>query len=51
MKALGEMPRYLLAHPEEARWMGKNARQRVEEELNLDIYIENIAQLLNTYLT
>jgi len=41
---------YLLAHPEEANRMGRNARQRVEEELNLDIYIENIAQLLNSYL-
>ena len=46
-----EAIQYLLAHPEEARRMGKNARQRVEEELNLDIYIENIAQLLNTYIS
>jgi glycosyltransferase involved in cell wall biosynthesis len=40
---------YLLAHPEEARRMGRNARQRAEEELNMDIYIENIAQLLISY--
>jgi glycosyltransferase involved in cell wall biosynthesis len=40
----------LLAHPEEARRLGQNARQRVEEELNLDVYVERIAQLLRTYL-
>jgi glycosyltransferase involved in cell wall biosynthesis len=40
----------LLAHPEEARRLGQNARQRIEEELNLDVYVERIAQLLQTYL-
>lgn len=37
---------YLLAHPEEARRMGENARRRVEEELNMSNYIKQIAQLL-----
>jgi glycosyltransferase involved in cell wall biosynthesis len=49
-QAWRETIQYLLAHPEEARRMGKNARQRAEEELNMDIYINNIAQLLNSYL-
>jgi len=41
---------YLLTHPEEACRMGKNARQRVEEELNLDLYVERIAKLLRNYI-
>ncbi len=45
-----EAIQYLLAHPEEASRMGCNARQRVEEELNLDIYIENLARILGAYL-
>jgi glycosyltransferase involved in cell wall biosynthesis len=40
----------LLAHPEEARRLGQNARQRIEEELNLDVYVKHIAELLWTYL-
>lgn len=37
---------YLLAHPEKARQMGENSRQRVEQELNLDVYVARIANLL-----
>jgi glycosyltransferase involved in cell wall biosynthesis len=40
----------LLTHPQEARRLGQNARQRIEEELNLDVYVERIAQLLKTHL-
>jgi glycosyltransferase involved in cell wall biosynthesis len=40
----------LLAHPEEARRLGQNARQRIEEQLNLDVYVERIAQLLRAHL-
>jgi glycosyltransferase involved in cell wall biosynthesis len=40
----------LLAHPEEALRLGQNARQRIEEELNLDVYVERNAQLLRAYL-
>ena len=50
VQAWREAIKYLLAHPEEARRMGENARQRAEEELNLDIYINQIADLLNSYL-
>lgn len=42
---------HLLAHPEEAQRLGHNARQRIEEELNLDIYVERIASLLQDCLT
>jgi glycosyltransferase involved in cell wall biosynthesis len=42
---------HLLAHPEEAQRLGHNARQRIEKELNLDIYVERIASLLQDCLT
>jgi glycosyltransferase involved in cell wall biosynthesis len=41
---------YLLAHPEEARRMGHNARQRIEKEQNLDLYVQETAHLLHSYL-
>jgi glycosyltransferase involved in cell wall biosynthesis len=50
IQAWREAIQYLIAHPEEARRMGQNGRQRAEEELNLDIYINKIAELLNSYL-
>ena len=40
----------LLAHPEKARRMGQNARQRIDEELNLDVYVERTAALLRAQL-
>jgi glycosyltransferase involved in cell wall biosynthesis len=49
-KAMRAAVEDLLAHPEKARRLGENARQRINQELNLDNYIENIAQLLGTYL-
>lgn len=48
--ALREAIRYLLAHPEEARRMGRNARQRIEEQQNLDLYVEEMAGFLQTCL-
>jgi glycosyltransferase involved in cell wall biosynthesis len=48
--AMREAIQHLLAHPEEACRLGQNARQRIEEELNLDVYVERIAQLLRAYL-
>jgi glycosyltransferase involved in cell wall biosynthesis len=39
----------LLAHPEKARRLGQNGRQRIDEELNLDIYVERIAGLLRVH--
>jgi glycosyltransferase involved in cell wall biosynthesis len=40
---------YLLAHPEEARRLGQNARQLVDDELNLDVYVELVAHLLESH--
>jgi glycosyltransferase involved in cell wall biosynthesis len=37
---------YLLENPEEARRMGQRGRQRVEEELNLDNYVNRVASWL-----
>jgi glycosyltransferase involved in cell wall biosynthesis len=37
---------FLLANPKEARRLGQNARQRVLEELNLEQYVSQIADLL-----
>lgn len=48
--ALREAIQFLLANPAEARRMGKNARQRVEEKLNLDIHVARVAELLQSYL-
>lgn len=44
--AMRQAIEYLLAHPEEAERLGQNARQRVEEELNLEAYVCKIADLL-----
>lgn len=48
--AMREAIQDLLAHPEEARRLGQNARQRVDEGLNLDVYVERIARLLRSHL-
>jgi glycosyltransferase involved in cell wall biosynthesis len=48
--AMREAIQGLLAHPEEARRLGQNARQRVDEELNLDVYVKRIAELLYVHL-
>jgi glycosyltransferase involved in cell wall biosynthesis len=40
----------LLANPREAQRLGDNARQRVEEELNLDRYVERLASVLNNHV-
>lgn len=40
----------LLANPQEARRLGGNARQRVDEELNLDTYVKRLAGVLSKYL-
>ena len=45
-----EAVRELLAHPEEARRLGQNARQRIDEELNLDVYVGRIAEVLRAQL-
>jgi glycosyltransferase involved in cell wall biosynthesis len=40
---------FLLAHPEQARRLGRNARQRIEQELNLDLYVDRIAETLSAF--
>ena len=41
--------KYLLSHPEKACRLGKNARQRIEDEFNLETYVSRIANLLQSY--
>lgn len=36
----------LLANPKEAKRLGENARQRIMDELNLETYVKNIADVL-----
>jgi glycosyltransferase involved in cell wall biosynthesis len=48
--AMREAIQDLLTHPQEAHRLGSNARQRIEDELNLDVYVKHIAQLLRSYL-
>jgi glycosyltransferase involved in cell wall biosynthesis len=48
--ALREAIQYLLAHPGEACRMGRNARQRIEEQQNLDVYIQEMACFLHSWL-
>lgn len=44
-----EAIQYLLGNPKQARRMGENARRRVEQELNLDVYVGRIARLISSY--
>lgn len=46
MWEMREAIEYLLATPQEAKRMGENARQRIEEELNLETYVKNIVEVL-----
>jgi glycosyltransferase involved in cell wall biosynthesis len=48
--AMREAICYLLTHPEEARRMGHNARRRIEEEQNMDLYVQETAHLLHSWL-
>jgi len=41
---------YLLSNPTEMKRLGQNARQRIDEELNLETYVGNLANVLNTKL-
>ena len=45
-QAMREAMLYLLAHPEEARRMGKNARERIEAHFTLENYVEKMAQFI-----
>jgi len=44
--ALREAIQFLLANPAEANRLGQNARQRIVEKLNLESYVNSIANLL-----
>lgn len=46
IQAMREAIQFLLANPEEAERLGANARQRILEELNLETYVKNIADVL-----
>jgi glycosyltransferase involved in cell wall biosynthesis len=43
---LREAMKDLLANPDKARAMGERGRQRVEDELNLDVYVSRLSQLI-----
>lgn len=45
-QGLREAISYLASHPEEAKRLGENARQRIEDELNMDTYLQRTAQVL-----
>jgi glycosyltransferase involved in cell wall biosynthesis len=49
-EAMRDAIQCLLAHPEETRRMGKNARQWIEAHFTFENYIEKMAQLLQNYL-
>lgn len=44
--AMREAISRLLAHPEEARRLGENARRRIEAELNQERYVGRLAEVL-----
>ena len=46
IRAMREAIQFLLANPKEAERLGANARQRILEELNLETYVKNIADVL-----
>lgn len=46
IQAMRDAIQYLLAHPSEAKRLGDNARQRIVQELNLESYVAQIAELL-----
>jgi glycosyltransferase involved in cell wall biosynthesis len=46
VRAMREAIQFLLANPKEAERLGANARQRILEELNLETYVKNIADVL-----
>jgi len=46
VQALREAIVYLLAHPKEARRLGENGRTWVDQEMNMDRYVQEMAELL-----
>ncbi len=50
VQAMQDAIEYLLANPQEARRLGANGRQRIENELNLNAYVDRLAQVVDTEL-
>jgi glycosyltransferase involved in cell wall biosynthesis len=50
VEAMREAICYLVAHPEVARQMGKNARARIEAQFTLENYVGKMAQLLQRHV-
>jgi glycosyltransferase involved in cell wall biosynthesis len=50
IQGMREAISYLLANPQEAKRLGQNARQRIEEQLNLDTYVYKMMGFLQAYL-
>jgi glycosyltransferase involved in cell wall biosynthesis len=46
IKALREAIQHLVSNPSEAKRLGDNARQRIVDELNLETYVHNLAEIL-----
>jgi glycosyltransferase involved in cell wall biosynthesis len=46
VQAMRDSIQFLLANPKEAKRLGENARQRILDELNLETYVNNIADVL-----
>lgn len=51
VEEMREVIAHLLSHPEEAQRLGQNARQRIEAELNIDVYVKQIATTLKEHLS
>lgn len=41
---------YLLADSQEAKRLGENGRQRIEEELNLEVCVDRLARIIREVL-
>jgi glycosyltransferase involved in cell wall biosynthesis len=46
IRAMREAIQFLLSNPKEAERLGANARQRILDELNLETYVKNLADVL-----
>ncbi|MEW6083932.1 MAG: glycosyltransferase family 4 protein [Chloroflexota bacterium] len=51
VEEMREVIAHLISHPEEARRLGQNARRRIEAELNIDVYVKQIADTLKEYIS
>ena len=49
-QALREAIQHLLAHPEQAAWMGANGRRLLEERMSLDRYVDGLERVIRDVL-